>query len=234
MAIVPERQILDKAASSALTEHTGCVSADHLRIYYGLSPEFWQSLGEKGRAMYALVRPTPQASYRVDVSLHRLRAWVDEAHEQHLSLGGGVELCPDFQRGHVWTEAQRTAFCEAFLRGQAPAALLFNCANFTGRGGGGDLPEHLLQCVDGLQRYTALTDFYDNRVSVFGGMQRRDFDGTPFDARRLRVEVRVHELPWRRDLLELYLNLNGGGTVHSDQELARVRALLEQAGHPTA
>lgn len=203
--------------------------------YYGLSDTYWDSLGERGQALYELVRPMPDRAYEVDVPLHRLQAWSDDHHRDLAAAGGGVELNPDFQRGHVWTESQRVAYCEAFLRRAAPATLLFNCPSFaTGGVRAGDLSPNVLQCVDGLQRYTALCDFAAGKLAVFGGLQAADFDNTPFDIRRFRAHMVVYGFSNRADVLRLYLDLNAGGSVHSQEELDRGRQLLKEAPSPKA
>ena len=38
-------------------------------------------------------------SYQVDVQMEYLIKWIDEMIQNE-----GLQLCPDFQRGHVWTE----------------------------------------------------------------------------------------------------------------------------------
>ena len=54
---------------------------------------------------------TRDGSYAIDCSLPFLKDWVaDEQNE-------GLELNPDFQRGHVWTREQEIAYIEFLLRG---------------------------------------------------------------------------------------------------------------------
>lgn len=46
----------------------------------------------------------------------------------------GLELCPDFQRGHVWQPSQQVHFVENCLRGIVPSSgllLQFNCPGFS-------------------------------------------------------------------------------------------------------
>jgi hypothetical protein len=204
---------------------------EDLRQYHGLSEEYWERIGERGRELYALVRPTPGNFYQVEVAVNRLQAWVEDNRQDLERCGGGVEMEPDFQRGHVWTPAQRAAFCESFIRGQAPALLMFNCPSYHAglHDHSGDLPRHLMQCIDGLQRFTALTDYAADKVPVFGGKVCSDFEQSPFDVRRQRAQVRVYGLLTRAELLRFYIDLNSGGTVHSSAELARVQALLDEA-----
>lgn len=206
------------------------MSGEELRDYYGLNDAYWKSIGPKEQALYSLIRPLPSNCYQIDVTVDRLRSWIEQTRADQATMGGGFELCPDFQRGHVWTEEQRIAFCEAFVRGQASALLLFNCPSYNERvRAGGDLNPELIQCIDGLQRLTALMDFADDRVPVFGGSVASDLAGTAFSTKRLHTQVRVYSMRTRAELLGFYLDLNSGGTVHSKEELARVRALLDES-----
>lgn len=203
----------------------------HLQAYFGASDRYWESIGDSGRALYALIRPVPKGKYEVDVFLWQLRNYF----EGHVKDGGQLELCPDFQRGHVWTEVQRSRYVEAFIRGAAPTLLQFNCPSYGDplANTDSDMPRDLMVCVDGLQRFTALTDFVDDKVEVFGGMRCKDFAGSPFDVKRMMVKVRVHGFVIRADLLQFYLDINSGGTVHPEEELERVRELLQRSTQPT-
>ena len=68
-------------------------------------------------------------------------------------------------------------------------------------------------------------------ITVFGGMVASDLKGSPFDPYRLtyRLQVGIYEFTSRAELLQFYLDLNNGGTVHAPQEIERVRGLLAQA-----
>lgn len=211
------------------------LSGDELRDYYGLNEAYWASMGPKEQALYLLIRPLPSNFYKVDVTVDGLRRWVDQTHSDQASMGGGLELNPDFQRGHVWTEEQRIAFCESFVRGQASALFLFNCPSYNERiRQGGDLHPEMVQCIDGLQRLTALMDFAADEVPVFGGSVASDLAGTAFSIKRLHTQVRVYSMRTRAELLGFYLDLNSGGTVHSKEELARVRSMLAAAQSASA
>ena len=52
---------------------------------------------------------------------------------------------------------------------------------------------------------------------------------SPFDVRRQRAQVRVSGLQSRAELLRFYIDLNSDGTVHTAEELTRVRDLLGEA-----
>jgi hypothetical protein len=78
--------------------------------------------------------------------------------------------------------------------------------------------------VDGLQRYTAIKKFINNELKVFD-CRYKDFTG------RLRMMhdmyINVNDLPSRKDVLRWYIEFNSGGTVHSDDEIERVKKLFE-------
>jgi len=135
----------------------------------------------------------------------------------------GLELDPDFQRGHVWTEAKQIAYVEFCLRdGTGSRTLLFNQPNWMGSYKG------VMVLIDGKQRLEAVRKFMRNELPVFGGTYLNDFsdkdvllrsDGASF-------KFAVATLKTRREVLELYLQINSGGVVHTEEELAKVEALL--------
>ena len=138
----------------------------------------------------------------------------------------GVELDPDFQRGHVWTGEQRSRWMEhLFTGGVGGREITFNCPGWSGDG------EGPIVLVDGKQRLETLRQWFDDRVEVFGRARSRWSDGD--DERGLwmpDVTLAMHSLETRAELLGWYLQYNGGGTSHSRRELERVRSLLEEAG----
>ncbi len=135
-----------------------------------------------------------------------------------------IELCPDFQRGHVWTEAQQIAYVEYALRGgKSGRDIYFNCSTWQGAF---NTP---LQLVDGLQRVTAVQRFMNSEIPAFGTLFK-DYQG------KLRVlsgtagsfKVYVNTLKTRAEVLTWYLEMNSGGTPHTQSELDRVMGLLKE------
>ena len=137
----------------------------------------------------------------------------------------GLDLDPDFQRGHVWDEPKQIAFVEFCLKGgQSSRTILFNHPNwmddFSGQ----------MTLVDGKQRLEAVRKFIRNELPIFGGNYLNDFD---IPERLLRSEYAyfkftVNNLKTRKDLLRWYLELNTGGVVHTDDEIQKVQKLLEK------
>lgn len=163
---------------------------------------------------------TQSASYGVDVSWDYL-----EKHLEHWKSEGrvaGVDLDPDFQRDHVWTKEQQTAYVEFVLRGgHSSRELLFNCKGWM------RTFEGPFVLVDGKQRMTAARAFMKNEVPVFGGMVFGDFtDQLSVGGPSFRMSV--NNLKTRAEVLQWYLELNTGGTIHTSDEIEKVRVMLAQ------
>jgi len=134
-----------------------------------------------------------------------------------------LEMNPDFQRGHVWTPNQQIAFIESVLRGGAKSArvIYLNNPNWMRHS---DRRYKDFVCVDGLQRYTAIKRFVCNEIKAFGYYYKEYED-------RLRgkhdMKINVNDLPTKKDVLQWYIEHNAGGTIHSDEEIDKVKALLD-------
>lgn len=195
-----------------------------------LSTEYWNRLPQEHQALYLLVRPLPSAAYTADWHLRGLETMLQDTQADVIGAGGSFDLTPDYQRGHVWKQEQRVYFIESLIRRTAEAKVLFNCPGWTSASEeGGDIPEHTFQCIDGLQRLTTLRMFMANEIKVFGGYTAAQLKGTPFCPRNFRLQISIYQFNWRADLLQFYLDLNQGGTVHSVSELSRVQELLVEA-----
>jgi hypothetical protein len=134
-----------------------------------------------------------------------------------------IDVSPDYQRGHVWTDEQRSAFCGYWLQGgTTPTLWIWHPPEVMGNGPRPEL-------IDGKQRLTALLKWWHGEIPA-------DADGRMIwvhdTDKRFRVYHSIHltfvRLADRADVLRFYLRLNGGGTPHSPDELARVRALLDE------
>lgn len=175
-----------------------------------------------------IIRPLRTAEYECDHAFSYLEQTLGYFEKDW----GGLELCPDFQRGHVWTPEQQQHFIENVLRGVVSSAGLvvqFNCPNWNNSQYAGDLPRGL-QCIDGLQRITAVRGFMDGSVRPFG-LSRTDLENSSYSVRgsNYRLRFAIHNFQSKAELLQHYLDLNAGGTQHTQEELSRVRAMLQAA-----
>lgn len=158
------------------------------------------------------------AGYKVNVDLRYL-----PDHYLHYVQDYGLDVNPDFQRGNVWTVTQKARFVEHALRGgQSGRDIYLNCPEWN------DLVEtRSCVLVDGKQRLDAVLGFLDNEFPVFSGAYFRDFTDR-LSLTGFTFNWHVNDLQTREEVLQWYLDLNSGGTVHTDDELTRVRGLLER------
>lgn len=158
-------------------------------------------------------------SYEIDVSLDFLERTLE-----HWNNDYGVELNPDFQRGHVWTEEQQVAYVEFLLRGGVTSKVIyFNSPVFGKINNTSELPETIV-CVDGLQRLTSCLRFLRDEIKVFGH-KYSEFQGSLRIMQGLKFNV--NSLQTKAEILRWYIEFNTGGTIHTEEEINRVRKMLE-------
>jgi hypothetical protein len=133
-----------------------------------------------------------------------------ESHGRRTVMGF---VLPDWQRGLVWTEAQKVAFIESAWLGIPLGTYSFNQTEL------GSVYDHLL--IDGQQRMSAIEDYLENRFKVFGlywseidkQHERRWSMTTMFPCYITSTENEQY-------LLDYYNLMNFGGTPHKDSERA--------------
>jgi Arc/MetJ-type ribon-helix-helix transcriptional regulator len=158
---------------------------------------------------------TRDATYKVDVGWDYLPLFY-----AHSVTKDRLNVCPDFQRGYVWTPEQRVRYIEFVLRGGATGQDIYtNCRGWRL----GDSTDYVL--VDGKQRLDAVLAFLSNEFPIFGGNFFRDY-GDRLRTVKHRFHWHVNDLDTRDEVLQWYLDLNSGGTVHTKEELDHVRALI--------
>lgn len=175
----------------------------------------------------------PVSMDRVDVGLGRL-----EDSFQNLY---NTDINPDYQRGHVWTDEQRRRYVGFVIQGGQNRPLIINegpKGNGVGWPGRENEDSYTFrtELVDGKQRYTSLTKWFN------GALAARLYDGSTLHIEELEqddksmrllrstIRIRLGMVKLNRtETLRYYLRLNGGGTAHSDDELERVREMLENS-----
>jgi hypothetical protein len=132
-----------------------------------------------------------------------------------------LDLDPEYQRSHVWTREQQSLFVGHLLSGGETTQLIIN-----------ELPDQSTEIVDGKQRFTACLQWVNNEfpATTWNGetIWYKDLDhvSTTILGNRITLPFLIVQLSGA-DILKLYIRLNRGGTVHSDEEIARVKALLD-------
>lgn len=168
------------------------------------------------------IPPLPQGNYTVNVPLWGLKDYIDRLRKDcDCPPKSTFDLDPEFQRGHVWTEAQQISFMEWLCRGgESGRVILCNQPGWMNTFNGP------FQLVDGKQRLTAALRFLDGDLPIFGHYVN-EFENTGgFDPSFIWT---VGVFKTQVEVLEWYLSFNSGGTMHTPEELSRVRGLLEKA-----
>jgi hypothetical protein len=169
---------------------------------------------------------TQPAYYSVHISWGELQHTLDRWSRKDDPSSSSLQLNPDFQRGHVWTQEQQIAYVEFGLRGGTGAeVILFNQPGWMGRWTSKDGTYSDFVLVDGLQRVTAVLGFLNNKIPAFGYKLSEYEDGLGFEPHFI---FKVNNLETKAQVLKWYIELNSGGIVHSKEEIDRVREMLER------
>jgi hypothetical protein len=161
---------------------------------------------------------TPNSGYQVNQSWGSIKGTIKYYQSKKICP---LDLNPEFQRGHVWTEEQQIAYVEFKLRGGLGSdRILFNCPGWMSDFRG---PFVL---VDGKQRLNAVLRFFDNEIKVFGHYYKEFED----ELHPLQPDFIfcINNLPTMESVLKWYIELNSGGTPHTEEELERVRGMLNE------
>jgi hypothetical protein len=178
--------------------------------------------------MWSNIPKFPQIHYRVTVPFSYLLDHLQKFEEEY-----HLDLNPDFQRGHVWSEEQQIAFIEFAVREpQSGMEIYFNHPGWMSKFKG----DFVL--VDGKQRIEAARRFLMGEIPVYGHYIK-EFTHYSADApirhspkksvpNDICFYFNIAKLPTRADVLKWYLDFNAGGTPHAKEEIERVRKLLKE------
>ena len=154
------------------------------------------------------------AHYGIDVPLDYLLDHINKWIKEY-----NLQLDPDFQRAHVWTEEQQVKFIEYFLRGGVSGRDFYlNCPGWMH-----SFKEEMV-LVDGKQRLNAITRLLHNEIPAFGHKLQEYTDG--FRLSRHTVKLHVADLKTRAEVLQWYIDLNSG-IAHTSEEIEKVKKMLE-------
>ena len=139
---------------------------------------------------------------------------------------------PDYQRDHVWTPAQASAFVGFVLEGgQCPLIYLQRYDSRKNTPKGMDYVTMPAVALDGQQRIRALVAWMKDEIPAVmtEGDEIWYHDTDEVDRRGLPMIRCAHVDLSRKEQLRFYLALNRGGTAHTDAEIAFVRSLFANA-----
>lgn len=165
---------------------------------------------------------TTDGYYQVNYPIISLVRYIEE--EVEIS---GLQLNPEFQRGHVWTEEQQIAWLEYHFRGGKSGNTIYLNNPFwrsVRNPRKGEYADYV--CVDGLQRLTAASRFIHNEIPIFGSYYS-EFE----DSMRVlpsTMILNVNDLKTEKEVLQWYVDMNSGGTPHTASEIERVRQMIQK------
>lgn len=138
------------------------------------------------------------------------------------------DLNPDYQRGPVWTVQQEREFVGFLLDGgECPKIVVQRYESQRNAPAGHDYYKLPLEVIDGQQRLRAICAWMRGKIDALTpeGDSLWFEDSNEVDRRGLLLTIYYVDLP-RVERLRYYIKLNQGGTVHTRQEIDRVRELL--------
>ena len=163
----------------------------------------------------------PHAPYRVNMPFKFMQSFLDD---------NNAEINPEYQRGYVWTQEQKERYLEYLVMGgKSGRDIYFNCPNWMGYKRGDTKWHETLELVDGKQRVSSVLEFLENKVKVFGKYINEYEDKVIF-LRSLNADLifHVNSLQTPKEVIEWYLGMNNGGTIHTEDDLNVARKVLEK------
>lgn len=157
--------------------------------------------------------------YEINVSFSSIESCL-----KHYEESFNLDYNPDFQRDYVWTKKQQKSYVEYLLRGgKSSRVICFNYpywGSFTQKG--------VMQLIDGKQRLNAVRLFINNKLKVFDGYYLSDFEDSEIICRRCDLLFNVNNMKTRKEILQWYIDFNSGGTIHSKEDIDKVKLLLKK------
>lgn len=167
---------------------------------------------EKEVKKFINIKQITHANYHVDISWNYLKKWL---------ISNKVNMNPDFQRKYIWTQKQKEQYVEWILRGgKSGKDIYFNHPKWF-KGFEGEMI-----IVDGKQRVEAVLSFLDNKVKAYGYYYKQYKD--KLNMLIVGFSVYIADLENRSDILQWYIDMNTGGTYHTNEEIKHVKTLLNK------
>ena len=119
-------------------------------------------------------------------------------------------VTPKFQRANnKWTKAMKLKFIENLLSGAKTELLLFRFSE-----------QEDAQIIDGLQRTTAIIDFFNGKVKPFGLTQKEI--GTSLNKFRTDVTIKIYTFKKWEEVGKFYIDMNENIT-HSKKDIQKAK-----------
>jgi hypothetical protein len=159
-------------------------------------------------------KPWDPSQIRVNTKTFSLRQVADEIGD------GTIDLAPDFQRGYVWKELQKTRLVESILLGIPLPAFYFNASR-----------DNTYQVIDGVQRLSTVRDYAEGKFALSehleylkGELENKAFAqlDAPLKRRFHQTQIVVHVIEATspsRLKFDIFKRINTGGSPLTSQEI---------------
>jgi len=154
------------------------------------------------------IKEFPNSYYSVDIPWAYLERWIED-HKDELT---NIDMNPFFQRGYVWKEKQKIAYIEYILKNGFSSRDIFWNHPYWGRF---TKPASMV-LVDGKQGISAVLDFLNNKIKAFG-FYYKEYEGSV--PHHCGFKMHINNLKSEKDVVEWYIGLNTGGSIHTDKDL---------------
>ena len=125
-----------------------------------------------------------------------------------------------------FNEQQQVDWLEYHLRGGKSGNTIYLNNPFWHSGQIPEMGKYV--CVDGLQRITAAQKFIHNEIKVFGSYFSEYEDR--IRALPATMILNVNDLKTEKEVLQWYVDMNVGGTPHTNNEIERVKRMIGKLG----
>lgn len=75
-----------------------------------------------------------------------------------------------------------------------------------------------------MQRLTAIQRFVNNEIKVFGFYYNEYTDNLRINQ---TIKLNVNDLKTKKEVLQWYVDMNTGGTPHTNEEIERVKKMID-------
>lgn len=127
---------------------------------------------------------------------------------------------PEFQRGHVWSYQQKIDYMEFLLKEPMSGRdIYFNCPGWMNDFNGP------MVIVDGKQRVNTILEFLSNHIPVFKCYYYNFEDHL---TEHISLTFHINNMSSYNDIIRWYIDMNTGGTSHTQKEINKAKSLLKQ------
>jgi hypothetical protein len=138
----------------------------------------------------------------------------------HSCLHSGLVLDPDYQRGYVWSDEDKSSLIESIFESRDIGSFILYKR---------PPPDYRLEVIDGKQRISAILDFYTSKFAYKGVYYHQlSFKDRIHFERFAATWTEINQVVSRKYLLQVFLHVNVTGVPQDKSHLSHVKSLLSK------